>query len=165
MAYISRSYDDGDFRRKEREEDHCKDRDREEHKKEEKKAHCFVSTHGAAGFETLNFSLPANTTTTVFEDFTKNHNKTFITLQPNYDITVTIKTRKKHDCHKTIHETVPANGLKVFQVEDFKELVIKTGANETNIYLGIQKTFCICCKDENNEKHEKHHKHHDCDCD
>lgn len=180
MVYISRGYSDEgyyeDCRRKERKKEEMKN------KKEEREHKCFVSTHE---LKKEHIKLEPNKPLVLFEDFTKNHNKTFIALSPDHDIQVIIKTRRKKEkefdrhcddrcnghfdghfdghCERSIiKETIEKDSTKIFQVENFKCLIV-TAKEFTLLDVDIQKTFCICCPNEE-KRHEKHEKHHHCDC-
>ncbi|MBA9026269.1 hypothetical protein [Peribacillus huizhouensis] len=185
MVYINRYYS-GDYyedfysKKSGNKKDHCKKDDRKDRNKKEEekeievslKQQCTVQNHN---FTTGDIPVPANATNLViFEDFTKNHNKTFLALTAgnNAGVQVTITTReKKHKkdcCHRPITETIPAGGTRVFQVEDFKRLTVSNPTNNaTTLRATIQKSFCICCKADQDKKHHEHdeHHHHDCDCD
>ncbi|MEQ3595223.1 exosporium protein D [Bacillus albus] len=115
------------------------------------KDNCFIKTHTITGSNTaLNFNVPANTTRTAFEDFTNNHNKTLLDLRipgTSQPIEVTIRTRS---FRLPITVTLVAGETKVFQVEDFHSLTLTNNTNiNSNISIFIQKTFCICCNNQN----------------
>ncbi|MDM5193580.1 exosporium protein D [Bacillus hominis] len=115
------------------------------------KDNCFIKTHTITGSNTaLNFNVPANTTRTAFEDFTNNHNKTLLDLRipgTSQPIEVTIRTRSSR---LPITVTIVAGETKVFQVEDFHSLTLTNNTNiNSNISIFIQKTFCICCNNQN----------------
>ncbi|MBA9026268.1 exosporium protein D [Peribacillus huizhouensis] len=120
------------------------------------KEQCSVETHQST---IPGFTLPANTVNLpIFEDFTKNHNKTYLqlTVGQGPPVEVIIRTRGKKDCDRPITATMPQTTTRAFQVEDFESLVVSnTGGTANSIGVTIIKTFCICCKD------KKHH----CDCD
>ncbi|KAB2451739.1 exosporium protein D [Bacillus sp. CH126_4D] len=115
------------------------------------KDNCFIETHTITGSNTaLNFNVPANTTRTAFEDFTNNHNKTLLDLRipgTSQPIEVTIRTRSSR---LPINVTIVAGETRVFQVEDFHSLTLTNNTNiNSNIGIFIQKTFCICCNNQN----------------
>ncbi|MGN4808840.1 exosporium protein D [Bacillus cereus group sp. MYBK108-2] len=120
------------------------------------KDNCFIETHTITGSNTaLNFNVPANTTRTAFEDSTNNHNKTLLdfripgTSQP---IEVTIRTRSSR---LPITVTIVAGETRVFQVEDFHSLTLTNNTNiNSNIGIFIQKTFCICCNNQNDSRNK-----------
>ncbi|MDM5199820.1 hypothetical protein QUF79_17540 [Fictibacillus enclensis] len=111
---------------------------------------CNVGTHTIGGSET-----PADTIfpivtglNTIFEDQTNNHNKTLINIQNNggAPIVVNINTR---ECGGPIVFTLIPGQRRVFQVEDFESLTV-TATTDGTISLFVQKTFCICCEEEEN---------------
>jgi hypothetical protein len=122
-----------------------------------------VETHSIDGNDPfLTFPVSVRTTNqVVFQDYTCNHNKTFIQLRsidlddqnPAVDLTVTINLR---NCPNQIVFTLPALGTRALQVEDFESLVV---SNPTAIFgalnVIIQKTFCICCDEKKHEKCER----------
>ncbi|HEB4951878.1 exosporium protein D [Bacillus thuringiensis] len=121
------------------------------------KNNCFVETHTIGGSgENLNGNIPTsidllNTTPqTVFEDFTNNHNKTLIQLfviGMSAPVQVTILTRRSSI---PITTTLQPVQTKIFQVEDFQSLTLTKQEGPTSVVsLFIQKTFCICCNDNN----------------
>jgi hypothetical protein len=118
-----------------------------------------VETHTINGADAL-LDFPVSVRTTdqvVFQDYTCNHNKTMIQMrsvvlagQPSaVDLTVTITTR---NCPDKIVFTLPALGTRAIQVEDFESLTV---SNPSAIFgsfnVIIQKTFCICCDNQNNK--------------
>lgn len=129
------------------------------------KNNCFVETHTISGSgENLNGNIPIsidllNTTPqTVFEDFTNNHNKTLIQLfivGMSAPVQVTILTRRSSI---SITTTLQPVQTKIFQVEDFQSLTLTKQEGPTSVVsLFIQKTFCICCNDNNNSCGEYYH--------
>ncbi|EDX67760.1 MULTISPECIES: hypothetical protein [Bacillus] len=122
------------------------------------KDNCFIKTHTISGSNSaLAFSVPANTSRTSFEDLTNNHNKTLLDfrvpggVQP---IEVTIRTRRSGP----ITFTITAGEQRIFQVEDFQNLTLTNNTNTgSTISIFIQKTFCICCNNQNNF-HKKYYK-------
>ncbi|HDR7664440.1 TPA: hypothetical protein QCX86_004096 [Bacillus wiedmannii] len=112
------------------------------------KSNCFIETHTIAGSEeNVNRNIPVSvfleTTTpqTVFEDFTNNHNKALIQLF-------------------VVGMSAPAQ-TKIFQVEDFQSLTLTRQEGPTSLVsLFVQKTFCICCNENNNSCDEYYY---DCD--
>ncbi|HDR7317523.1 exosporium protein D [Bacillus toyonensis] len=120
------------------------------------KDNCFIETHTITGSNTaLNFNVPANTTRTAFEDFTNNHNKTLLDLRipgTSQPIEVTIRTRSSR---LPITVTIVAGETRVFQVEDFHSLTLTNNTNiNSNIGIFIQKTFCICCNNQNDSRNK-----------
>ncbi|MCU5105638.1 exosporium protein D [Bacillus cereus] len=115
------------------------------------KDNCFIETHTLTGSNTtLTFTVPANTSRTIFEDFTNNHNKTlleFRNLSTSQPMEVTIRTRKSRI---PITVTIVAGETRGFQVEDFQSLTLTNNTNiNSSISIFIQKTFCICCNNQN----------------
>ncbi|WP_182813795.1 exosporium protein D, partial [Bacillus sp. ME78] len=97
---------------------------------------------------------------TVFEDFTNNHNKTLIQLfvvGMSAPVQVTILTRRSN---VPITTTLQPVQTKIFQVEDFQSLTLTKQEGSTSVVsLFVQKTFCICCND-NNDSCDKYY--HEC---
>ncbi|MEN1936151.1 exosporium protein D [Paenibacillus sp. 102] len=118
------------------------------------KDNCFIKTHTISGSNSaLVFIVPANTSRTAFEDFTNNHNKTLLDFgvpggsQP---IEVTIRTRRSRI---PITVTISASENRIFQVEDFQSLTLTNNTNiDSAIGIFIQKTFCICCNNQNDNR-------------
>ncbi|HDV8362701.1 TPA: exosporium protein D [Bacillus cereus] len=129
------------------------------------KNNCFVETHiiGGSGVN-LNGNIPISidlldtTPQTVFEDFTDNHNKTLIQLfvvGMSAPVQVTILTRRSS---VPITTTLQPVQTKIFQVEDFQSLTFtKQEGPASVVSLFIQKTFCICCNDNNYSCNEYYH--------
>ncbi|SDM83862.1 hypothetical protein SAMN04488137_2175 [Fictibacillus solisalsi] len=113
---------------------------------------CNVGTHIIGGPETgAGTIFPISTgLTTIFEDQTNNHNKTLINIQNDVGapIVVNINTR---ECGGPIVFTLNPGQRRVFQVEDFESLTVTVTATASGIILlSVQKTFCICCEEEEN---------------
>ncbi|ASZ17868.1 exosporium protein D [Bacillus cereus group sp. TH43LC] len=117
---------------------------------------CSIETHTIAGVrENSNGNIPLiidllNTTPqTVFEDFTNNHNKTLIQLfvvGMSAPVDVTILTRGSN---RPITTTLQPVQTKIFQVEDFQSLILtKHEGPASAVSLFAQKTFCICCNNQ-----------------
>ncbi|WP_339149662.1 MULTISPECIES: exosporium protein D [unclassified Sutcliffiella] len=128
------------------------------------KADCKVETHTVAGSgANLTGNIPylvqvppGSDGIVVFEDYTCNHNKTFLQLTSvpggnqlsPVDLEVTIQTRGSRFPITAIVPGGPdIGGTRAFQVEDFESLSV---SNPDDIVPGrlavfIQKTFCICC--------------------
>ncbi|TKI81744.1 exosporium protein D [Bacillus mycoides] len=128
------------------------------------KNNCFVETHTIGGSgENLNGNIPTSidlldtTPQTVFEDFTNNHNKTVIQLfvvGMSAPVQVTILTRRSSI---PITTTLQPVQTKIFQVEDFQSLTLTKQEGPTSLVsVFIQKTFCICCNNQDDS---------DCECD
>jgi len=129
------------------------------------KNNCFIETHTIAGSaENANGNIPVSvfleTTApqTVFEDFTNNHNKTLIQLfvvGMSAPVQVTILTRRSSI---PITTTLQPVQTKIFQVEDFQSLTLTKQEGPTSaVSLFVQKTFCICCNDNNDSCDECYH--------
>ncbi len=112
---------------------------------------CFVETHTIAGSgANLNGNIPITiflegiTPQTVFEDFTKNHNKTLIQLfvvGQSAPVIVTIRTRGSRTPITAIIQ--PAQ-TKIFQVEDFQSLTLTRQEGPSSLVsLFVQKTFIL----------------------
>ncbi|HHT7240281.1 MULTISPECIES: exosporium protein D [Bacillus] len=137
------------------------------------KSNCFIETHTIAGSGTtstgnvpLDIIVPPNTSRAVFEDLTSNHNKTLLQISVPNDsgpIEVTIRTRSSSI---PIIATIVPNEIRIFQVEDFQILTLTNNSDTFDfIDIFIQKTFCICCNDQNNPCDECYHEYdHDYDC-
>ncbi|KEK25713.1 exosporium protein D [Bacillus gaemokensis] len=139
------------------------------------KDNCFVETHTIAGTGTnltgnipLNVFLPTNTSRTLFEDFTNNHNKTllqFFVTGTSAPIGVTIQTRGSR---LPITAILSPTETRIFQVEDFQSLILSNATTDDAGSLGvfIQKTFCICCNDRNhrNDYCDEYYSEYDYDC-
>jgi len=137
------------------------------------KDNCFIETHTIAGSGPpstgnvpLDIIVPPNTSRAVFEDFTSNHNKTLLQVSVPNDsgsIEVTIRTRGSS---RPIIATIVPNEIRIFQVEDFQSLTLTNNSDAFDfIDIFIQKTFCICCNDQNNPCDECCHKYdHDYEC-
>jgi hypothetical protein len=123
----------------------------------------FVENHTIEGSGTnltgnipLTIAVPASATdVNVFEDFTKNHNKTLLQLSAvTTGLIVSIFTRGSR---MPISATIPAGSTRAFQVEDFERLTVSnpspTTAGTLNVF--IQKTFCIGCKEQNKNHNKK----------
>jgi len=120
------------------------------------KDHCFIETHTLTGSNTpLTFTVPANTSRTIFEDFTNNHNKTlleFRNLSTSQPTEVTIRTRKSRI---PITVTIVAGETRGLQIEDFQSLTLTNNTNiNSSIGIFIQKTFCICCNNQNDSRNK-----------
>lgn len=131
---------------------------------------CFVETHTIAGSGTnltgnipVTISLETTTPQTVFEDFTKNHNKTLIQLfvvGQSAPVEVTIRTRGSRTPITAILQPVQT---KIFQVEDFQSLTLTRQEGPfTLVTLFVQKTFCICCNNQDNSCDEYYGEDDDC---
>ncbi|EEL50376.1 MULTISPECIES: hypothetical protein [Bacillus cereus group] len=131
---------------------------------------CFVETHTIAGSGTnltgnipVTISLETTTPQTVFEDFTKNHNKTLIQLfvvGQSAPVEVTIRTRGSRT---PIIATLQPVQTKIFQVEDFQSLTLTRQEGPfTLVTLFVQKTFCICCNNQDNSCDEYYGEDDDC---
>ncbi|MBA9026264.1 hypothetical protein [Peribacillus huizhouensis] len=110
------------------------------------KQECFSGNHTFfSGFE----NIGNNTSRTVFEDNTKNHNKVTLVLVSNGGaLDIKIKTRGKN-CDRVISAIVPATSVRNFLVEDFKSLEVSNNSGVViSFQFGILKEFCICCNDE-----------------
>ncbi|MGK0532026.1 exosporium protein D [Bacillus sp. 'calajunan'] len=129
------------------------------------KNNCFVETHTIGGSgENLNGNIPTSidlldtTPQIVFEDFTNNHNKTLIQLfvvGMSAPVQVNILTRRSSI---PITTTLQPVQTKIFQVEDFQSLTLTKQEGPTSLVsLFIQKTFCICCNDNNDSCDEYYH--------
>ncbi|PFB71599.1 exosporium protein D [Bacillus anthracis] len=137
------------------------------------KGNCFIETHTIAASGTpstgnipLTIIVPPNTSRTVFEDFTSNHNKTLLQISVPNDsssIEVTIRTRGSS---RPISATIVPNEIRIFQVEDFQNLTLTNNSDILDfIDIFIQKTFCICCNDQSNPCDECCDKYgHDFEC-
>ncbi|MFE3893381.1 exosporium protein D [Priestia sp. YIM B13446] len=122
----------------------------------------FVENHTIEGFGTnltgnvpLTIAVPANATdVNVFEDFTKNHNKTLLQLSAvTTGLTVSIFIRGSR---MPISATIPAGATRAFQVENFERLTVSNPSptTEGTLLVFIQKTFCMGCNNQN-KKHNK----------
>ncbi|EOW9527070.1 exosporium protein D [Bacillus cytotoxicus] len=140
----------------------------------QKNTNCSIATHIISGAQTnlngnilLDVNIPPNSTITAFEDFTNNHNKTllqFFVTGGTPPITISIFTRNSST---PITATLQAIDTRIFQVEDFQRLTF-TNATNTGGGIGmyIEKTFCICCNNQNNHCNEYCHRYdHDYDYD
>lgn len=137
------------------------------------KSNCFIETHTIAGSGTsstgnvpLDIIVPPNSSRVVFEDLTINHNKTLLQISVPNDsgpIEVTIRTRISNT---PIIATIVPNETRIFQVEDFQELTLTNNSDTFDfIDIFINKTFCICCDDQNNPCDECNHEYdNDYDC-
>ncbi|EOV9527249.1 exosporium protein D [Bacillus cytotoxicus] len=125
---------------------------------QQKNNNCSIATHiiSGAGINLngnilLDVNIPPNSTITAFEDFTSNHNKAllqFFVTGGTPPITVSIFTRSSST---PITATLQALDTRIFQVEDIQRLQL-TNASNTGGGIGmyIEKTFCICCNNQNN---------------
>lgn len=100
------------------------------------------------------------------EDLTINHNKTLLQVSVPNDsgpIVVTIQTRSSNI---PINATLVPNETRIFQVEDFQNLTLTNNSDTFDfIDIFINKTFCICCDDQNNPCDECYHEYdNDFDC-
>ncbi|MEJ9227106.1 exosporium protein D [Priestia aryabhattai] len=122
----------------------------------------FVENHTIEGSGTnltgnipLAIAVPANAVdVNVFEDFTKNHNKTLLQLSAvATGLTVSIFVRGSR---LPISATIPAGSTRAFQVENFERLTVSnpsaTTAGTLNAF--IQKTFCIGCNNQNKKRNK-----------
>lgn len=130
------------------------------------KSTCFINTHTIAGSGTnltgnipLTIFVAPNTSRTIFEDFTKNHNKTLIQIAVagnSLPVDVTIRTRGSRI---PITARIRGEEAQIFQVEDFESLTFSNTGNDFSVAdIFIQKTFCICCHEQNDSCDN-----HDCD--
>ncbi|MBA9026266.1 hypothetical protein [Peribacillus huizhouensis] len=120
-------------------------------KKDTGKAQCFVGNDPAFA---LGQTVPNNTINRpLFENFTKNHIKIGFTVSSSEPILITIRYREDKDCNRPITISIPANGTRAFQIEDYKSVEVSnsSGAN-AGVGIVFQNTICICCKD---RKHKK----------
>ncbi|GAB1763139.1 exosporium protein D [Priestia sp. SB1] len=128
----------------------------------------FIENHTIEGSGTnltgnipLTIAVPANAIdVTVFEDFTRNHNKTLLQLSAAATgvgvatgLTVSIFVRGSR---LPISATIPAGSTRAFQVENFEKLTVSnpsaTTAGTLNVF--IQKTFCIGCNSQNKKSNK-----------
>ena len=122
----------------------------------------FVENHTIEGSGTnltgnipLTIAVAANAIDlNVFEDFTKNHNKTLLQLSAvTTGLTVSIFVRGSR---MPITATIPAGSTRAFQVENFERLTVSnpsaTTAGTLNVF--IQKTFCIGCNNQNKKRNK-----------
>ena len=101
----------------------------------------------------------------VFEDLTINHNKTLLQISVPNDCLIEVTIRTRISDTPTIATIVP-NETRIFQVEDFQELTLTNNSDSFDfIDIFINKTFCICCDDQNNPCDECNHEYdNDYDC-
>lgn len=96
-------------------------------------------------FMTATLSLPLNITTgvprTVFENSTKNHNKTIIKLSFSAAFATTV--RLHHRSPLTI--TLTQGDIRTFLVEDMESITFSDTVAPATLNLLIQQTNCICC--------------------
>ncbi|ARJ22118.1 exosporium protein D [Bacillus sp. ISL-8] len=124
-----------------------------------KKENCFIETHTIAGSNIpIDIVVPANTSRIVFEDSTNNHNKTLLQFHvpgTSAPIVITIRTR---NARRPITATIATGETRIFQVENFEGLTVTNNTNtSSDIGIFIQKTFCICCDDQNDYYAEQSH--------
>ncbi|MGA3599825.1 exosporium protein D [Lysinibacillus agricola] len=117
----------------------------------QQKGESFIATHTFDEIVRVPPIDAGGATEIVFEDFTKNHNKTLLVLK-NSDfrgVSITIQTST---CNTPITADIPRGGLRIFQVENFKSLSLTNPINFASAVLTItgEKTFCINCNSEDN---------------
>jgi len=130
---------------------------------------CEVATHKVQGNgESLTGNIPINILVpafreelVVFEDYTENHNKTFLQLRvqpapPNNELTVLdvrIYTRDSDEPIEIRLSTNPVGPVftgipRGIQVENFVRLTVTNILGDPSILqFYIEKTFCICCRE------------------
>ncbi|MBO1624975.1 exosporium protein D [Bacillus arachidis] len=129
----------------------------------QKEHKCFVETHTISGSGVnltgnipLDFFLRPNTSRTIFEDFTKNHNKTLIQISAAgnsapFDVTIRTRGSRIPITARLSEDDSP----QIFQVEDFESLTFSNTTNSPSVgNIFIQKTFCICCNEKDNSCNE-----------
>lgn len=123
----------------------------------------FVETHKFQGFgenETgnipLSFIINAGEEYVLFEDFTKNHNKTFFQIgSPTLgqdDFIFNLLVRVTTDSSETpLEYTVPLSQTRAFQLENVRRVSVQLQNLpiffQRRISFYLEKTFCISCSE------------------
>ena len=108
---------------------------------------CFVSTHAPFAFGTL---LPL-AEETYFKDKTRNHNITDVGIEASSTQDTTLLVIFKIKCGKTIKRELTLRGFIPreihFEIEDLQSVTLRNPSSTATIeiFVGAQKTFCICC--------------------
>ncbi|WP_223701165.1 hypothetical protein [Sutcliffiella deserti] len=130
---------------------------------------CEVATHkvqgnadGLTGNIPINIFVPGGTENLiVFEDYTENHNKTFLQLSAESSpldnsfsvLDVLIYTRDSEDPIEVSLSTNPFGPVfsgipRGVQVENFVRLTVSNPIENAGVLRAyIEKTFCICCRE------------------
>ncbi|PFN22319.1 hypothetical protein [Bacillus cereus] len=116
---------------------------------------CFIQNYTIFG--TGNTPQDLDITTgiprTVFENFTKNHNKTLIkfSFSPAFATTIRLTiARLNHRSPLTF--TLTPGDIKTFLVEDVESITFSDTVAPSTLNLLIQQTNCICCSNSNNDE-------------
>ncbi|WP_242303843.1 hypothetical protein [Bacillus cereus group sp. BfR-BA-01350] len=121
------------------------------------KKECFISTHiaGGPGENTpLEYLLNAGEkNVTLYQSYTNTPNNSLIQLSvplstsPNGPLFISIESQA---IREPITDVITAGQTKLYEVEDFKSLIVTNGTPNASIFftLFIQNTFCICCNND-----------------
>ncbi|SCM96469.1 Uncharacterized protein BWINRASL_03540 [Bacillus mycoides] len=122
---------------------------------------CFIDTHPYNGTFIVGTGVINQT---VIEDLTCDHNQTLLVLksvdpnQVSQDVAQPLEIRiYTKCCDRPITAVIPPEITKVFPVENFERLdVSNIGNDEGALAVSMEKTFCICCEEENINKKKCH---------
>ncbi|WP_144613241.1 hypothetical protein [Bacillus cereus] len=116
---------------------------------------CFIETYTifGTGDTPQDLDITTGVPRTVFENFTKNHNKTLIKLSFSLAFATTVRltiARLNHRSPLTL--TLTQGDIKTFLVEDVESITFSDTSAPATLNLLIQQTNCICCSSINDDE-------------